>query len=281
MDQRFETGTVVGKKSDTHWAQAVKTAHAFGVVEVEDEGGHAQNVGMELVHRLTSDIAEPVTSIQRLFSRIDALWTPNIQTLLLCVPIGNTMTIILRGTGVVYLKRDGHIARLRSREGTISGMVYSGDILFLSSKTCLSGISEDEFFSFFDHMSVEDVAEKLTLHLHKINESVGLFVEVKGGHVRSQEDAPLPIPEIKEKEPEKGIHTPSLLSSLKGSVRRLPRLKGRVRPLVHKLRSVDMRITIVLLILFFISIGVGIVRERSGKRSAEVVKTIEEGRLWS
>ena len=270
MDERFDTGTVVGKKSDTHWGQVIKTPYAFGVVEVEDDEGKAQKAGMELIHSVTREVSEPVSSIQRLFSFIDSLWNPNIQTLLLCVPIGNTITVILRGTGVVYLKRDGHIARLRSREGTISGVVYPQDILFLSSKTCLNGISEEELFSFFDHMGVADIAEKLTLHLHKKNDTVGyagLFVEVKGG---LQEAFPTDEQEPVRKKLRWNPNAYHHALHVQG-------IKRRARAFWHTLRTVDIRITGILLVLFVVSISVGIVRERSGKKSTEVMKTIQEG----
>jgi hypothetical protein len=277
MDQRFETGTVVGKKSDTHWAQVIKTPYAFGVVEVEDEQGKAQNVGMELIHRVTAEVSESISSIQHLFSFLDSLWKPNIQTLLLCVPMGNTVTVILRGTGVVYLKRNGAIARLRSREGTISGVVHPEDILFLSSKTCLNGVSEEEFFSFFDHLSVEDVAEKLTLHLHTKNDSVGyagLFVEVKGDFGEPHED----YGSVAEKEERKLEQKNSNSNILKRRyTTTVHDVKNKVRPFVRTLRTVDIRITGVLLFLFFISIGIGIVKEVQGHKSTEATKTIEKG----
>jgi len=275
MDERFETGTVVGKKSDTHWAQIIKTPYAFGVVEVEDDGGKAQNVGMELIHRMTGVVSEPISSIQHLFSFIDSLWKPNIQTLLLCVPMGNTITVILRGTGVVYLKRNGAIARLRSREGTISGVIHPEDILFLSSKSCLNGVSEDEFFSFFDHLSVAFVAEKLTLHLHTKNDNVGyagLFVEVKGGIEESHEDNRNVIG--KEEGAEEQRNSITLKRRYAVSIHTI---KNNVRPFMQTLRSVDMRITGALLFLFVISIGIGIVREVQGKKSTEATKTIAEG----
>jgi len=275
MDERFETGTVVGKKSDTHWGQVIKTPYAFGVVEVEDDEGKAQSIGMELIHRMTGVVSEPISSIQHLFSFIDSLWKPNIQTLLFCVPMGNTITVILRGTGVVYLKRNGAIARLRSREGTISGVVHAEDILFLSSKSCLNGVSEEELFSFFDHLSVADVAEKLTLHLHTKNDNVGyagLFVEVKGGIEESHEDNR----NVNGKKEGAGEQRNSI-SFKRRYAASMHALKNNVRPFAQKLRSMDIRITGVLLFLFVISIGIGIVREVQGKKSTEVTKTIEEG----
>jgi len=274
MDQRFEIGSVVGKKSDTHWAQIIKTPYAFGVVEVEDDDGKAQRVGMDLIHRVTGEVTDPILSVRKLFSFIDALWSQNIQTLLLCVPMGNTITVILRGMGVVYLKRDGAIARLRSREGTISGVIRSGDIIFLSSKTCLNGVSEEEFFSFFDHLSVEEIAEKLTLHLHTKNDAsgyAGLFVEAK-------------IEDGGESQGERESETKS--QDRKIFVRNAPRfrfaelvkrLRKNIRPFISTLRSVDVRITGILLFLFFISIGIGIVKEVSGKKSTEDTKLIQEG----
>lgn len=270
MDQLFETGTVVGKKSDTHWAQTIKTPFAFGVVEVEDEEGHAQRVGMDLIHLITKEISEPISSIPHLFAFLDSLWKPHIQTLILCVPMNGTMTIILRGIGVVYLKRNGSIARLRSREGTISGVIHPADVLFLSSKTCLNGVSEEEFFTFFDHLSVEEVAEKLTLHLHTKNDAfgyAGLFVEAKevSGEVVS----------------DKRMDAKPLNPSLRQRVRFFQNAFRNVKSYLTVFRSVNIRITAVLILLFLVSITIGIIKERSGKVSAEATKTmVEAERLY-
>jgi hypothetical protein len=280
MDIRFETGSVVGKKSDTHWAQIVKTPYAFGVVELEDQDGHAQNVGMELVHKITKEVAEPIESIQQVFTYIDTLWTSNIQTLLLCVPIHNSITVILRGTGVVYLKRDGHIARLRSREGTISGIVYPEDILFLSSKTCLNAVSEDEFFTFFDHLSVEEVAEKLTIHLHKKNDAVGyagLFVQAKSNEETVSPKEPVSSLETEinnQPDQPKGGWKKRLLVKTHTPIG----AKNSVKKLFSAFRRVDIRITAVLIVLFFLSIGIGMIKERTGKKSESTYKAVEEGR---
>ena len=277
---RFETGSVVGKKSDTHWAQIVKTPYAFGVVEMEDADGHAQNIGMELVHRITKEVAEPIDSIQQVFSHIDTLWTQNIQTLLLCVPIHNSIALILRGTGVVYLKRDGHIARLRSREGTISGKINPEDILFLSSKTCLNGVSEDEFFSFFDHLGVEEIAEKLTIHLHKKNDAVGyagLFIEAK-----SNEETPSTIETISSDKTQISSVSHSSKNEWKNRLmaktHMIRGMRNPMKKLFSLFRRVDIRITAVLIVLFFLSIGIGILKEGTGKKSEETYKTVEEGK---
>lgn len=270
MDSQFETGTVVGKKSDTRWAQVVRTPYAFGVVEVEDEEGKAQTIGMELIRQLTAALANPIVSVQDVFSFVDTLIGPTVQTLLLCIPIGKNMTVLLRGIGVVYLKRDGHIARLRSREGTISGAIYSSDILFLSSKTCLNGVSEDELFSFFDHMSVSDSAEKLTVYLHKKQDAegyAGLFVKVKGDEVGETFS--------EEKDVREADHNARLRTVPRRELRK--KVQEKVLSVVRPLRTVDIRITVVLIFLFIVSIGVGITREFSGKKNTEVTQTITEG----
>jgi len=281
MDERFDTGSVIGKKSDTHWAQIIKTPHVFGVVEIEEDEGNAQRVGMDLVHKITNQVSEEAPSITRLFSLCDELWNTHIQTLILCVPIGKTITILLRGSGVVYLKRNGNIARLRSREGTISGVVYPKDIVFLSSKTCLDGISEEEFFSFFDHLSVEEVAEKLTLHLHTKNEAVGyagLFVEVKeifSGFEEHHTAVPNPIPG---QEKEQSFGSASGLRKLKTTYARIPhRLKQKFMPLMKKFRTMDIRITGVLIVIFFLSIGFGIIKEKTRPQTTEISNNIHEG----
>ncbi len=279
MEMRFETGSVVGKKTDTHWAQVIKTRHAFGVIELEDEEGNAQSTGMQLVHRITALVSEPISSVQDVISGLEQIWDPGIRTLLLCIPVEHTITVMLRGVGAVYLKRDGHIARLRNTEGIISGHTHPEDIIFLSSKTCLNGISEDEFFTFFDHLGVEEIAEKLTLHLHKTNGAAGyagLFVGVKG-----EEGQPKPTVQ---NATEDGDHGPTPDQSPK-SVRHvglpgldLKAIGKKTNHAFRLLRRREIKLTTILLVLFFASVVFGLMKERSGKTSTETYNTVEEGK---
>jgi len=270
MDAAFSTGSVIGKKSDTKWAQVIKTPYAYGVIEVGDETGNAQTAGMALIHEITNALSEPIHQISDVSALIDSVWQPTIQALILCVPLGSTMTVIVRGVGTVYLKRDGHMARLRSSEGIVSGAVYPNDILFLASKTCLNGVSEEEFFSFFDHLSIEDVAEKLTLHLHTKNENcgyAGLFIEAHG-------DTPQPARSKEYLALEQKEEKIAVSKSHNWNAWHIGR--ERVKPWVHALRTVDTRISVLLFTLFFISITIGILKESSGRKTTETTKSIQE-----
>ncbi len=259
MNLHFSTGSVVGKKSDTHWAQVLKTSQAFGVVEVRDEEGKAQEKGMHIIRALTEKLDAPDLPLPELFRFVDTLRDTVVRTILLCIPQGDGMTVILYGEGIVYLKRDGQLAKLRSREGTISGKVRSGDMIYLASRTLQYLISEEELVQFFDHLSAEEIAEKLAFHLHEENGSdgyAGLFVEITVDEMPEKKRL-FPRPAIQYK-------------------KRLFEWSRPVRGAFHKVRSLDARITIVLLLLFAVSIIIGIRNEAQGRSGKEAEKTIIE-----
>ena len=104
----------------------------------------------------------------------------------------------------------------------------------------------------------------MALHLHQKNDNVGyagLFVEVKGGELTPHREDFEP-PEMHKEEQLPLIQKQSRL---------------KIRPLFRSLRTMDIRITGALLLLFLLCVGVGIIRERSGRKTTEVIKTIEEG----
>jgi len=274
MNLHFSTGAVVGKKSDTHRAQVIKTSYGFGVVEIRDEEGKAQEKGMRLIKSITEQFELSDQTIASVFSSIDTLWDATCRTILLCVPQGESVTVLLRGEGVVYLKRDGQLAKLRSSEGTISGKIYPTDMIVLASRTFQDLVQEEDLLHIFDHLTAEEVAEKLAFHLHEHDHEhdgyAGLCIEAIGSHEHIHENQAVAVPYMQK----------NVFASFKkktGVMRtHVTGIRQKIRPIMQKLRSLDVRITVLLLVLFIISIVVGVRNEFVSKKDQEASVTIKE-----
>lgn len=259
MSLRFTTGSIVGKKSDIHWAQTLKAPRGFGVVEVRDEEGKAQEKGMHIIRALTEKLEDPDATVSDIFRVVDGLRDSVARTILLCVPQDDGVAVILYGEGIVYLKRDGQLARLRSREGTISGKIRPGDIIFLASRTLQYLVSEEELMQVFDHLPAEEIAEKVAFHLHEKNGSegyAGLFIEVTS-------------PDTPDRKPAFSDHGKSYM-------KKFSELSRHSRGALKRFRSLDIRITAVLLLIFFISVIMGIRNEMAHRQGAEAQKSLKE-----
>jgi len=88
-------------------------------------------------------------------------------TSLVCVPMGNIVYIVLSGAGELYLRRGRQFARLLHGAGSISGEIQPGDTIILASGEFSRALSQDEAGAVFDHLTPEEVAERLTLILHE------------------------------------------------------------------------------------------------------------------
>jgi len=263
----FQTGTVVGRKEDSHWAQVIKAPHGYGVIEYEDPEGHAQKVGIEIT-RAIMEVLREQTSVADIFSFIEKLPQPGIQTLLLCIPQGRTVTVILRGEGACFLKRDGKLAKLRSRQGTISGETKPGDTLFLASRTCVEGITESELPAFFDHLTAEEVGEKLAFALRQKSELAGyagLFLEVIGEEGQ---------------QPDSGYVKPAQAMYTQNQIRSWWRARTKLSSALvrayRKMRELDIRVTVALAIFFVMMLVIGISREIQQKHNTNIQGQIQE-----
>lgn len=160
-------GSVVGPTTLTHWGQVLNLPNAYGVVEVSFQDGGARAAGIHLLSELSSKLSDAPTSLQGLRDIVDAVWGDGVETILLCVPVGHVIYVVLRGKGDVYLSRGRQFARLLHDTGSISGEIQPDDTIILASGEFSRALSQDEAGAVFDHLTPEEVAEKLTLILHE------------------------------------------------------------------------------------------------------------------
>ncbi|HLD24729.1 MAG TPA: hypothetical protein VJB96_02315, partial [Patescibacteria group bacterium] len=103
---RARVASVVGVASDTRWGQVLVTPHAYGVVEVYSPDGIAKVRGIQTLTKLTRLFLTPPVSLSKLSVIADSMMNEDIVSLILLVPIGDTLYLVLRGSGCVYLKRE-------------------------------------------------------------------------------------------------------------------------------------------------------------------------------
>ena len=246
-------GSVVGATTSSHWAQTIKTTSVYGVIEVRSDSEDAQTIGMRAISTIIEACAKPIRDLSAVEALVHTVVVPEIQSLILFVPVGVVTHVVIAGEGAVYIKREGQYAKLLDQSGAISGSVQKGDIVILLSKACRSILSEQELFGIFDHLSADILSEKLTLCLQGKEAMYGcaaLLFEVK---------------EIQEDEVQL-TQLPVLFASFKKHVRGIRHLK----------QTPGVWITILLMGIFLISITMGIRRELIAKQDTKLQAVVQE-----
>jgi len=177
-----QTAVVVGPVNSNRWCQVLVLPQAYGVIQVRDPSGNALVRGISLLTQLTN-LLQVVSSEEELIKSVEKLLTDTIESLVLLVPFGSSITVVSRGDGVVYLKRGNTIAKLIDGIGEITGEIKAGDIAIMTTSASRGVLTEEIILSAFDHLPAKDVAEKLTLKLHESSAgaigAAALLFEVK------------------------------------------------------------------------------------------------------
>lgn len=262
-------GSVISRCSTTHWAQILKTPEVFGVIEVVDENGHAQETGMRVIAELTRQFQTPPLSLSDVTGVVNALPEQEIVSLLLFVPVGNVAYIAMRGNGCAYLKRQGTCAKLLASSGSISGTLNIGDTVLLLSQTAATKLRENIVMNVFDHLNASEVAEKMTLAVNVQGDDEGsaaLVIDIIG------------FVEEELMEKEKTVFRSRGKLPNMTAIRRYMglRLGSRKEAVKRHLNKTNVWIASLLFILFFISVSVGIRRELFNRRDQLDMKTVEE-----
>lgn len=259
--------SVVGNIDATHWGQALMMPHAYGVVEVTAPEGDALGVGVRALGVLTNALAEPLVSLAGLADVADALRESTVVTHILLVPVGPVMYIVCRGKGAVYLKRGEQISCLVRDSGEISGEVNVGDTLLLASAGFVRAFSDEELASLFDHQTPADVAEKLTLLFHERTEGVGGAALIFQVIDFIDPEADL-VKEIA------AVAQPAVLPSRFSTIRR----RVRERFFIHRTKffTAKAMIAAALIVIFCVSVIVGVWRQRQRANNQSVVAVINQ-----
>ncbi len=263
-------GSVVGVADNNHWGQVFLSPVAYGVVEVADPDGRARDWGVKVLTSLSEQTADPPKSLKSAQEIAIKAHEDRVTSLILLVPVGQILYVVLLGEGSVLLKRADQLAVLMNEPGAISGEVREGDTLILMTKSVAASLTHEETDALFDHLEAPAVAEKMTLALHTHEESAGaaaLIFQVKGlAPIEAEEppvtaQAPLPAAGRGRRAWQAIRHM-----KLRHAVQRLPAVWRRPMGIVSAL----------LILLFVISVVLGIRKQFGQKVEADVARVLTD-----
>lgn len=260
MRIRPALGSVVGVSGDTHWGQVFLSPTAYGVVEVEDPDGRARDWGVKVLSSLSEQVADPPKSLKSSQEIAIRAMEERVTSLILLVPVGAVLYVILLGDGKVFLKRGDTLATLIDKPGAISGEVRESDTLILMSRSVAGALLHEEVNTLFDHLDAPGVAEKMTLMLHKHEDGANgaaLIFQAKGLIPAEAEE---------------------LVSSRVIAVAPGYHPAGRRQRIFHALgrffRRPILPIAAILILLFVVSVVVGIRKEWGKKRNTDIARVL-------
>jgi len=128
----------------------------------------ARQRGISVLSELTRAFDEPPVSLAALNAVADVICRhEDVISLLLLIPVGKTLYIVSRGSGKAYLKRGNKLALLIEGSQALSGEAREHDVIIAASEGFVRALSPEDIIGVFDHLSAVDVAEKLTILLHR------------------------------------------------------------------------------------------------------------------
>lgn len=265
---RSSVASVVGVATDERWGQVLTTPHAYGVIEVYSKDGIARVRGIQILTKLTRLFLTPPVSLSKLAAIADVFVSEDVVSLMLLVPIGNTLYLVVRGEGCVYLKRGNELAKLIDGKGDLSGDIRNGDTVIAASSGFAAALPSGEIMGAFDHLAPPEVAEKLSLRLHEHEGGVGgaaaLIFKIDEHH--DDEDS-----ETKpEGEPLPQVTTPTFRLKFRQWYLRLR--EGKRTSLRHIL-------VYGIVALFGLSVVLGVRREYVTKRQSTITETMKQAKF--
>jgi len=281
MQIKSSVGLAVGPANAEHWGQVLVMPTAYGILEIEDPQGHAQQLGVAALSFLGEALNRDITSLTALEELSFHVADVGLKTLVLLVPVGNVVYVALRGMGTVFVKRGPELANLMRGEGGISGEAKAGDTFLLAS-TGFSGIlSHEELSGLFDHLTPTDVAEKLTILLHEKAGGEGSVALVFGVTEIAEDeslektvDKSMPVQPLIENIP---LSSPTFVSRRTSFLKRIPfavRLKQYLTLLRDRPKERTRAFAILVSALFVLSVILGIWKQATMKKNQQVVTAI-------
>lgn len=284
-------GSVVRGSDERHWGQVLILPHAYGVIEIDDPASLARQKGIHILTKLTQKLSDPVGSLETLVSIAQEAADETVTSLILFSSVDSEICSCVRGSGAVYLKRAHQVAVLIEGEGSISGDVVPGDTILLATVSFTKVIGREQLTQVFDHLSAKEAAEKLTILLHSNTPVPGAAALVYQVLSLERED--------KEEESEDTRETVSVAQPqidsgtfkkkreiFMGIVRHHWKRKRLFRiPLnLYELKqlknafSVKTAVVCILIILFLLSVFLGLRKQIQSRKYGEVTAAIETAR---
>lgn len=281
---RPSIASVVGEVTDTRWGQVLQTPHAYGVVEIHSPDGIARTRGIQLLTKLARTFVTPPVSLSALSEIADTMINEDVVSLILLVPVGTTLYLVSRGNGCVYLKRNTKLAKLLAQSGALSGDIQAGDAIIAATRGFVDALTQEEVFGVFDHLAASEVAEKLTMLLHKREAGVGGAALI----FKTEEDAEAAM--VEDSHAGEGVPMPAMksnifFSGMKALGRRMTTAKVRfaIRRRFHDLEGIaafsPKRFVIYAIVaLFIMSIVLGIRRQYAQRGQSDLTDTITQAK---
>lgn len=193
MQSHLFVDSVVGPIDVTHWGQVLMNPIAHGVVEVEAH--QAQEVGIRTLTNLAKQIEESNDEVRDVVATVSRQsFEDGVKTVILFIPLGNTVHIALYGNGTVFLRRGERLAKLLDRTGVIFGEVQPGDLVLLTSRSFLNHLREEQIKHVLEGTDSSGIAEQLTLLLHETAPSVGATAcVIQIPHLHEEKSIPIPL----------------------------------------------------------------------------------------
>lgn len=244
-------GSVVAPTDTYHWGQVLILPTAYAAIEIHDESGNAQHIGLTQLKKLSDHLNDSVVSLQNVEAIAKDITHPCMASLVIIVPVGTIVYLVLVGSGVVILKREERLATLLDEAGSVSGELQSGDRLLLATKRFVETVGKEELAGIFDHDDTSTIAEKLSMRLAQDPAAVGSAGVVFGADtVVGFEEEP-----VEEVEAPKKIHFRYAFDG-KNSIIRVA--------------------AIVSVAVFFASVVLGLVKQRQHSGDGDVIKSYIE-----
>jgi hypothetical protein len=281
MRIKSSLGLAVGPIDVSHWGQVLVLPNAYGIVEIEDGEGNAQERGVQLISKLGEALSCELTSLTMIEDIVDKLVYPYVRSLVVFVPVGRVVYLVLRGAGEIYVKRGAELASLMHQDGGISGEVKEGDTFLLVSHGFSQVLSHTELSTLFDHLSASDIAEKLTLLLHEKTGregSVALVYEATELEESGLHDSP-EIPIDHENAELEDIPVKTGVSIILLITEKIRWMKRYIFHLRHEPKKMTAALVIFLLSLFVISVVLGIWKQTTVKKNQEIVSVMSEAEI--
>ena len=285
-------GLVVGPVNATHWSQVLTMPSAYGVVEVRDPSGHAQEHGVRVLSQLGEGLNHEILSLRELEKICDAIPTEYLCSLIVFVPVGKVIYLVMKGKGIVYVKRGSELASLMHQDGSISGEVKIHDTLLLASEGFSGVLTHEELSGLFDHLPPSEIAEKLTLLLHEKTGGEGSvalvfgvteFIDPEVVVLEHSEDKNFPSI-VEEISPDKKVGVKqvdepvSLVSKVGNKFLHVPKIS--LKELIAKIKSQPKIITasfaIVFTLFFIVSVILGVIKQRSVTMNQKVAVILSQ-----
>ncbi len=276
--------SVVTRASPTDWAQVLQTPQAYAVIQTLDSSGQALRTGVSLLGSLTRLLEKMPESVQELKTAVQEIDGEHIVSLTVVVPRGQTLDVIQRGEGSVYLKRGKQLACLLSAEGVISGDVAEGDVVILADKNASELLTDAEIITAVDHeLTAEEIGERLAVVLNEKSDNEGaamLVFQIKDIVEEEPEQESVAETEDTDTIPEADDPVPLPSAISHPLPQRIRHFLVRIKPRIVKLiPGSNKKLAVIVFIfagLFGISVYLGIKKQGENVSSKNVAEAVSQ-----